>query len=156
MARIIDYNRGVLINSHPTLGMDVFMYVDTPGVYLTAHGTAVSEELAHQAGYPVEQYRKERQKRDRMNAAKVAIEKELEVAVEDKVLKERDGFKVMNLGLGRYDVVDPDGNVLHPGQHLPEATALKLLDQMAPLPVPKAPPPAQKVVVPLKKPSTDV
>lgn len=132
--RVLDYNRGVLINLHQGLNMEIFMYVDEPGIYLTAHGTRVSDELARQAGYPVDLHSKEKNRRERMAAAKQAIEAELGVADggTKTVRAERDGFKVLDIGLGRFDVLDPDGNILHPGQHLPENVALMVLDQMAP------------------------
>ena len=42
--RKIDYDRGVFIRTASDLGMDVFMYRDTPGIYLNAHLEALSRK----------------------------------------------------------------------------------------------------------------
>src|SRR5690554_3858011 len=54
----IDLDRGVLIRKHETTGTTIYMYFDTPGVYLNAHGGKVSEALAKQAGFDVDLYGK--------------------------------------------------------------------------------------------------
>lgn len=106
------YDRGVMIRSHP-MGLDIYMLLDVPGDYVTAHGNPVTEEFAQQAGFPVEQLRREKVKRERMAQARDAIEKELELqeAIRE-VVEEKNGFKVVAIGLGRHMVEDPDGNVL--------------------------------------------
>lgn len=106
------YNRGIMKRSHP-LGLDVYMYIDTPGEYMTAHGTPIAEEFAQAAGFPIDSLRREKIKRERMAQAKQAIEAELEVqASVREVVEEKDGFKVYSIGLGRHAVEDPAGNSL--------------------------------------------
>lgn len=108
----VDYDRGIMKRSHP-VGLDVYMYLDTPGVYLTAHETPLSEEFAKQAGFDVEALRREKTKRERMAQAKLAIEQELEVQAQvHEVVEEVKGFKIVAIGLGRHVVEDPDGNTL--------------------------------------------
>lgn len=107
------YDRGVMKRSHP-LGMDVLMYLDLPGEYMTAHGTPVGEDFAAQAGFPIEILRKEKVKRERMAAAKIAIEQELELQAQVReIVSETNGFKIIAVGLGRHQVEDPDGNTLN-------------------------------------------
>jgi hypothetical protein len=110
----IDYDLGVIINIHKNTGMDVFMYVDEPGVYLNAHGDKVAQEIAAEAGYDVEKYSKARVKMDRKKQALAMIDAELadEKDVVEVALAERNGYKVVSTGLGRHHVVDPDGNRL--------------------------------------------
>lgn len=128
--RKIDYDRGVQIYTHPLGNIDVYMYVDEPGVYLNAFGVEVSEEMAAQAGYPVEQLRKARQRKERMAQAMVLIEKELELVGQVRdVVKENKGFKVVHIGLERYHLEDPDGGVLTAAP-VNKAQALKLLGQL--------------------------
>lgn len=130
--RVIDYDRGVIINNHANTGMDVFMYVDDPGKFLTAHGNVVPDDLAKEAGYNVDKLAKDRLRIDRRKQANAAIEKELadENEVEDVLVEERAGFKLVAYGLGRHKLIDPDGNVLnaHP---LTSETGARLLTAMA-------------------------
>lgn len=113
--RKIDYDRGVIIKTHAASGMSVYMYLDQPGVYLDAYERPVSEKLAIEAGYDVQVYGKERIKRERMAQAMLAIEQELADAdaQEAKIVSDIAGYKLVDIGLGRFNVVDPDDNVLN-------------------------------------------
>lgn len=130
--KVIDYDRGVLINVHAGTGMDVFMYVDDPGKFLTAHGTVVPDKVAGEAGYDVEKLAKERLRLERKRVASDLIDRELsdDKNLEEKELKEKNGFRLVSLGLGRHNVKDPDNNVLnaHP---LPKESAVKLFAAMS-------------------------
>ncbi len=53
MTSKIDYNRGCVKMSHPSSGMDVYMYKDDPGVYLDAFANVVSEAVAQACGYSI-------------------------------------------------------------------------------------------------------
>lgn len=110
----IDYNRGVLKRAHPS-GIEIYMYLDTPGVYLNARGDEVNEVLAAGAGYPVEEFGKEKLKRARMSQAMRTIEDEIGASAGvEKVEDDHNGYELVNIGLGRYHVRDPDGNNLTP------------------------------------------
>jgi hypothetical protein len=130
--RKIDYDRGVLINTHPTLGFDVYMYVDDPGKYLTVHGKAIPKEIAKAAGYDVDRFEKERIRKERRDQALEQIDKDLLEAadVQESEEKELNGWKLINIGMGRYHVADPDGNKVTP-QPITQEQGLKLLSQMA-------------------------
>jgi hypothetical protein len=128
---LIDLNRGVEIRKHRTSGMQIFMYRDTPGVYLNAFAKEVSENLAKEAGFPVQEYARKRTAKARMAKAMSAIEAELAVAEEDRpVLAERGGYKVVGLGLGRAQITDEDGNALT-DEPVAQDYALKLLTELA-------------------------
>jgi hypothetical protein len=108
----IDYNRGVQKQVYQ--GVDVYMYLDDPGVYLNAFGSEVDESLAKNAGYDVEKWGKLRKRKELMLKAKNEIEASLAL-VENaprKVVKNVKGFKIVDFGLGRYHVEDPDGSTL--------------------------------------------
>lgn len=128
----IDYDRGVIINTHQLSGMDVFMYIDDPGKYLTAHSVAVSEAIAKEAGYDVEKLSKDRVKKSRKEQALELIDAELadDKDVREEVVGERNGFKLVTTGLGRHHVVDPDGNRVNP-MPMAEESAKKLFNGMA-------------------------
>lgn len=130
--RKIDYDQGVLINVHPGTGMDVFMYVDHPGKYLTAHNTPVPDQIAKEAGYDVERLAKEKLRMERKLQANAIIDKELsdDANTNEECVNSRNGFKLVSIGMGRHLVKDPDGNTLnaHP---LPKESAEKLLYAMA-------------------------
>lgn len=143
----IDLNRGVTIRRDVQTGMEVFMYKDTPGEYLTAHGKPVPEELARRVGFPVEDLGKERRKRELMEEARIRIEREVELAssLPEDVLEERNGFQVIGIGGGNAFFRDPEGNNLTP-RPIPRDMAFKLLDEMAG-PAPRPEPPVQKTTV---------
>lgn len=113
--RRIDYDRGVMFSQHPTTGMNIYMYMDTPGVYLNVFENPVHESLAKEAGFDVEKYARARIRQERMAQAKNAIEAELAGVDPDEVkeVKSIGGFKIMDIGLGRHNVLDPDGNTLN-------------------------------------------
>jgi hypothetical protein len=113
MAGKIDYDRGVLIMTHPGSGMDVYMYVDSPGEYLTAHGKEVNEKIAKEAGYDVEKLGKEKVRLERRRKAAQEIDAEFEIEGKEEVVQEKEGFKVVAYGYGRHNVIDPDGNKLN-------------------------------------------
>lgn len=113
MAHKIDLDRGAMMKRVMATGVDVYMYTDTPGVYLNAFGGVASPELAKEAGYDIEKYGKEKLRRERMDQAMREIEAELNMdTIERSVHKELKGFKSINIGLGRYIVMDPEGNQL--------------------------------------------
>ena len=132
--RKIDYNRGVVKRHNPTAGMEIYMYSDTPGVYLNAYGDEVPEAMAKAAGFPVETLGKKRLVAERMKQAMDLIEAEvsgIEDEVEIKVFKERNGYKIMSYGLGRFSLMDPDENRLTQ-RYLTKEEALAVFNQMAP------------------------
>lgn len=132
MAFKIDYDRGVLKRIEPVSKLEVYMYVDTPGVYLNAHGTPVAEALGKSAGFPVEFYAKQRVRKERMAQAMDAISTELDL-VENvtTVVREKGGFKIVDIGLGRHQVHDPDGDNLTK-EPLTAQQADLVLDQLVP------------------------
>lgn len=127
----IDYDRGVMMNVHPS-NVEVYMYLDDPGVYLSAHGTPVTEDFARGAGFDVVEQTKKRQVKERMKVAMTRINAELELAASEKVVvMERNGFKLVDLGLDRHQVESPDGLVLNKDP-LPLAQAKTLLEALTP------------------------
>lgn len=132
MPHNISYKRGVVKKIHPKTGVGVYMYKDTPGVYLNAFGTEVSEELAAEAGFDVKNLGLARLKRERMAQAMQAIELELALSEEKrKVIKDKDGWKVVQVNdLGGHVVEDPEGNVL--SMQIPKEQAVALLEKLVP------------------------
>ena len=129
----IDYDRGVIFMTHQPTGANVYMYTDTPGVYLNAFAKPVGDDMAREAGFPVEKYAKEKVRRERMAQAMEAIDSELSKVAEDEhqVLSDVKGFKVIDIGLGRHNVQDPDGNVLN-SVPLSIEVANKLVERLVP------------------------
>lgn len=136
----IDYDRGVMKRKHAASGVDVYMYVDAPGLYLTAHGTYVSDKFAEQAGYDVKNLALARVKKERVSQALAAIDTELAMAgPKHETVKEKGGLKVVDTGVGRFNVEDTDGNILN-NVSLSKEMALKLLDNLIPEEAAKASP----------------
>lgn len=128
----IDYNRGVTKKVHPHSMIAVYMYKDTPGVFLNAYGTEVSAELAAECGFNTDALLKEKLKRERIQQVTAMVEAELAGdTVTRKLVEDIGGFKVVDIGLSRYIVEDPDGNTLT-ATPLPLDTASKLLRQLNP------------------------
>ena len=57
----LDLNRGVIKRFHPH-GMQICMYMDTPGVYCDEDGRPVSDELATGSGYDVAKLAQDRER----------------------------------------------------------------------------------------------
>lgn len=132
MAFNIDYDRGVTFNMHGPSGVNVYMYDGEPGVFRNAHGTLVSDELAQQAGFDVATLKRKRLMKERMKDAMDKITAEL--ATEEtkaRPVRARGGFKVMDIGFERFQVVDPDGTPLT-DKPLPRQQAEALLVQLTP------------------------
>lgn len=145
----IDLDRGVESRVDPLTGMEVYSYVGQPpefrgaepGVWYTAHGHEVDIEMARRAGFDVDTGLKKKHRNDAVQAAtdKVLAELALADGSERVVTKERDGFKVIDYGYGRYNVFDSDEELLTP-KHLDLRSALILLDELSPPPtLPEAP-----------------
>jgi len=129
----IDDDRGVMKMRHQT-GMLVSMYLDEPGVYLNDFGKPVPEDIAKQAGFDVERLGREKAKRARIAAAMADIEADLQLdpeTDEQKVLIERDGYKMIAAGQNMAMLVDEENNRLTPVP-LPLVEAEQLLDSLAP------------------------
>lgn len=109
--RAIDYDRGVLIMTHPDTGIDVFMYIDQPGVYLTAHGHPIADKIAKESGYDVEKFAREKLRNERRAKAHDLIDKELEseTDVVEKEVEKKGGFTLVSIGLGRHHLKDAEG-----------------------------------------------
>ncbi len=136
----IDYDRGVLKRVHPK-GVEVYMYRDSPGVYLNAHGQEVAESMARTAGFPIDKYTLARRKNEMMAKAMQTIEAELHGdhgGGERTVVCARKGFNLVRLGLGRHIIEDPDGNNLTP-QPLTKEEGEILFNEMAPEITPDTP-----------------
>ena len=127
----IDFDRGVIIKQHKS-GAQIYMYRAEPGHYLSSFGSEVSEELAKEAGFDIERFSKARLKGERMATAMAAIEEELSAEPgEEKVVADRKGFTVVDIGMGRHVVKDPDGNNLV-ADPMPKDVALLLLEKLTP------------------------
>jgi hypothetical protein len=131
----IDLDRGVTLRITGD-GVEVYMYKDTPGVYLNAYGTQVSEQLALRAGFDVERLAKARKRREMMKKAALMIDEELDQddVRTKKVIVERNGFTVTSIGLGRHIIEDPDGLKITE-RPLTKEEAVALFDELVPKPV---------------------
>lgn len=101
----INYNRGVMIRDHGSLGVKVYMYLDDPGLYLNVHGKPIAETLAKQAGFDVVEYRKRRS----MKLATTEFERKLraqyEAETQETLVVETKGLmRIVDLGHGRFYV----------------------------------------------------
>jgi hypothetical protein len=106
----IDLNRGVTIRIHRS-GVRVHMYKDEPGVYRNVYGEVVGEEVAKEAGFDTDKLKREHARQTEI-AEQIAKINEAYGAEKDKVIYEKDGFKVLGMGDGRYNVISPDGHIL--------------------------------------------
>lgn len=127
----LNLDRGCLIRFTPE-GIAVGMYYDQPGIWYNEHGTEVTPLLAKSAGFDTTSLLKERTKRERMAAAAEAVAKQFEGEEHtDEVVKEKNGFKLVHIGLDRHNIVDPDGNILNKN-HLTRAEGVKVFAALVP------------------------
>lgn len=130
----IDFDRGVLIRQNPSAGgIQIYMYVDAPGVFLNAFGQEVDADLAAGAGYDVALLARRRLIQERKALALAAIEEELEGADagEAVVVRQRGDWSLVDIGLGRFVVKDPDGAVVTP-HALPREQADIVFEKLTP------------------------
>lgn len=128
----IDLDRGVIIRNHSS-GMQVYMYADTPGVFLNANEIEVGNQIAHEAGYDVPALARARQKREAMAAALAAVEAEFDDGSAGAVLEERNGYRLVARGAGLFQIEDTEGSILTP-RPLSEQEACSVFNKLAPLP----------------------
>lgn len=134
MTRAIDYDRGVMIKKDEKSGIEVYMYKDDPGVFLSVLGRPVSDDLAKivYGERIVAEMTKRRTIRLKMKEAEAKIRAELETAEEGShIVLERGEFKVLDIGLGRHRVLGPD-NVALTSEVLSLEQATLLVDQLSP------------------------
>lgn len=128
--RAIDYDRGVMIRQDGKSGIEVYMYIDDPGIYLSVHGNKISEDLARSAGYPVDAQLKARQFKLKLADFEAKLKTELQVEEAGaQTLREHLGFKLIELGPDRCQIISPQGIVLNT-QVLPKDEAVKLFDEV--------------------------
>lgn len=131
--RAINYDRPTIIKMVPSLGMDVFMYKDNPGYYLSAHGKPVPDEIARSAGFDVERLSRLKNRKLAIQRATDAIGTEMDAL--DKAARtsvySAGSYRVVDIGADRHQIEDTDGNNLTPHQTLSLDMAKKVADQMA-------------------------
>ncbi len=133
----IDLNRGVTIKADPSSGARVYMYKDTPGVFLNDHGHEVADSLASRAGFATKDLKRQRLKREAIATASAEIEAEFEsekAEQNSKVVKEtKDGYKIKQFAFGRCWVFGPDGDKMH-DKPLTKQEAIHLLKVLRAVP----------------------
>jgi hypothetical protein len=107
----LDLNRGVKTRFHPN-GMKVSMYLDDPGTYLDDLGKPFPDELAKQAGFDLDKWRKEKLKLQKLAAFKKQLDQEYASAEEQLAteLSRNGGHDVRAIGGGQYALFGKDGS----------------------------------------------
>lgn len=113
---------GVVIKRDNETGADVFMYRTSPGVYYSANGLEVSATMAKRAGFDIVRLAQEREKNQKMKDFEAKWNRDMQVSVRE-VVKERNGFRLVNLGGSRYIIEDMEGMCMTPGK---QASTLKM------------------------------
>lgn len=132
MAGQIDYDLGVHKRTVNGMGLDIYMYVNQPGVYLNAHGNEVTEDLARQAGFEVDKHLKQRKLRAALSEAEREIRARMDAAQDEKkVVVSRRGYTLVDIGLDQFRVYDPDGDLLTK-EALSKAQAQIVFDKLVP------------------------
>lgn len=111
----VDYNRPLIKMADKATGIEVYMYLDLPGVYYNSYELPVSETLAASAGFDIVKFGKMKKRREQLALAMEAIDMDLEMQdfnEAHEIVLERGGFSVVNIGLGRHIIKDPEGGKL--------------------------------------------
>lgn len=127
-------NAGVLTRFAPG-GISVHMYWGEPGVYYGDHGLELPEQMGKAAGFDTEKYKRERLKREALGKATVAIDLEYATMSVREVELERDAYRLVHVGEGRYNIEYEDGTLMNP-QPLTKDIALRVFEQLSPAPLP--------------------
>ena len=111
----IDYNRPLIKMADRDTGIEVYMYLDMPGIYYNSYELPVSDELAASAGFDILKFGKMKKRREQLAVAMDAIDAQLDMQDYNEaheVVIERGGFSVVSIGLGRHIIKDPEGGKL--------------------------------------------
>jgi hypothetical protein len=131
----IDLDRGVHMRTNAQAGgIQIYMYVDQPGVYYDPFGNEVPDVLAEGAGFDVSLLAKQRKLKEMKEKAVAAITEEFEkadIVGKEVVVRSRGGFTLVDLGAERHIIKDQDGNSINPVP-LPRSQADLVLDQLTP------------------------
>lgn len=106
---------GVVCRRDPETGADVFMYRNEPGVFYSANGLEVSPILAKKAGFDIERLAKAREKQVKMRE----FEANWNISASEvtkRIIKERNNFRLVDLGDNRYIVEDTEGQNMTAGK----------------------------------------
>lgn len=123
------------VMTEAVMDVEVHMYVNKPGVFYDSKARVLPDAVAAQAGFDVKKEAKKRakfQERERVMAeiAEVVVEQEREV------IEERGGFKLVEIGEGRFTVADmQDMDFMEPNN---EEIARAFFNSMAGEPVVEA------------------
>lgn len=131
MSREINLDDGYSIRIHPGYGMEVFMRKSEPGVFLNAHGDEVAVQIAQEAGFNTEVLLHEKERRAKVSQAEAEINKLYAGAGAEKVVKDRNGYSLVDIGFDRFVVRDPEGRAVNTNP-VSGAVAEKLFDQLVP------------------------
>ncbi len=113
MVTKIDYNRGLIKGKDQSTGVNVYMYLDDPGVYLSSQGTMVSQAVAERAGFDIARHRNERIRRLRIGKAKEMIEAQLDhEESKSSTIKVQNGWAIKHIGFGKHYIEAPDGSII--------------------------------------------
>ena len=110
----LDLNRGVLVKFHPVNRMQVAMYIDRPGEYLTETGEAIDAKFAKEAGYDVAKDLRKKVANEKLAAYKAQLDAEMR-AEEDalaQAMTDKSGHDVRHIGGGQYALFDKTGKRL--------------------------------------------
>lgn len=109
----INYNRGVEIRKAKN-GADVYMYIDAPGVYYNANELPVHEDAAASAGFPIEENKLLYKRQMRQAEVMKLLDEEFNTqnSGDVTVVKELGGYTYINIGADRYQIKDPDGELM--------------------------------------------
>lgn len=114
----IDLDRGISCMKSKEGDFHIYMYLDEPGLYYNANEVRVPDKLAKAAGFDVETHKLQRLKREKLAKANAQIDEEIAAMAGDTTKKtlasdEKTGFRVVDIGLGRANVLDHDGGKIN-------------------------------------------
>lgn len=98
------------------------------GHYFAPTGQPVSVEVARAAGFDVDADMIAKDRQERLAKVTAEINQEIQSAPQT-VLEEKDGYALVDIGLGRANVTDPEGRSLNP-RPMSVAEATKLFKAM--------------------------
>ena len=106
----VSLNRGVTKRVHPN-GIQVLMYKNDPNSYFDINSHPLKEEFAQEAGFDTLKLGIEKEKQEKLKAARIKIEKEY-TAIEGDIVAESEGFEVICVDekKNQYDVSSKDGS----------------------------------------------
>ena len=128
----VDVDRGVHFRVS-ALGMAIYMYVDTPGVFFNEHNRPVTPDFVIESGWPEEEvnrFLKMKRRNDARRKAMQEIDLEFASGGTREIICEEDGYRIVHSGNDMYNLEFEDGSIMNANGPIPLDIATRTFNKL--------------------------